>query len=135
MVKENFEWWNGGEPQLMLDSYAPDAEFDMSAVFTDTPALHGRDALRHQLDEWWNTWEGLRMDSLDVVDVGHGRFIVDVRLWGKGKLSGAEVEQRFAFLYTLRDADHKIVRAQLFPTAEAALDHAQASAPPRPTGR
>jgi ketosteroid isomerase-like protein len=50
-----------------------------------------------------------------------------VRLWGKGKRSGAEVDQRFAFLYTLREADDKIVRAQLFPDAQAALDHAKAS--------
>jgi ketosteroid isomerase-like protein len=98
-VNDNFEWWNGGEPQL-----------------------------RHQLDEWWETWEGLRMDSLQVLDVGRGRFVVDVRLWGKGKRSGAEVDQRFAFLYTLREADTKIVRAQLFPDAQAAMDHAENSA-------
>ena len=82
--------------------------------------------MRDQLDEWWETWEGLRMDSLEVLDVGGGRFVVDMRLWGKGKRSGAEVDQRFAFLYTLREADNKIVRAQLFPTARAAMDHAKA---------
>jgi hypothetical protein len=33
-VEDNFEWWNGGEPQLMLDEYAEDGELDLSAVFT-----------------------------------------------------------------------------------------------------
>jgi hypothetical protein len=42
------------------------------------------------------------MDPLKVFDIGRGRFVVDVRLWGKGKRSGDEVDQRFAFLYTLR---------------------------------
>jgi ketosteroid isomerase-like protein len=126
-VKDNFEWWNGGEPQLMLGEYAEDAELDISAVFTDTPPLRGHESMRRQLDEWWEAWEGLRMESLQVLDAGHGRFVVDVRLWGKGRRSGAEVEQRFAFLYTLREADNKIVRAQLFPNARAAMDHAKAT--------
>lgn len=127
-VRDNFEWWNGGEPQLMLNEYAEDAELDISAVFTDIPAIRGHENMRRQLDEWWDTWEGLRMDSLQVLDAGRRRFVVDVRLWGKGKLSGAEVEQHFAFLYTLRESDNKIVRAQLFPNAQAAMDNATASA-------
>ena len=126
MVKENFEWWNGGEPQLMVDTYAEDAEFDVSAVFTDTPPLRGHEAMRRQMDDWWDAWEGLRMDSLAVLDAGPGRFVVDVRFWGKGKRSGAEVEQRFAFLYTLSEGENKIVRAQLFPTLQAAMDAAAA---------
>ena len=68
------------------------------------------------------------MDPLEVFDIGDGRFVVDVRLWGKGKRSGAEVDQRFAYLYTIRMADEKIVRCQLFLTVEAAMDSAAASA-------
>jgi ketosteroid isomerase-like protein len=123
-VNDAFEWWNDGEPELMVDEYAEDCELDLTAVFTDMPVVHGHDGLRQQVDEFWKTWEGLKMESLDIVDVGSGRFIVDVRLWGRGKRSGAEVEQRFAFLYTLRDSDKKIVRAQLFPSAPAAIDSA-----------
>jgi hypothetical protein len=62
-----------------------------------------------------------------VSDVGERRFVVDVRLWGKGKRSGAEVDQRFAYLYTLREADEKILRCQLFPNVQAAMDCAAAS--------
>jgi ketosteroid isomerase-like protein len=123
-VKDNFEWWNGGQPELMVDEYAEDCELDLTAVFTDMPVVHGHEGLRQQVSEFWKAWEGVRMESLDVVDVGGGRFLVDVRLWGKGKRSGAEVEQRFAFLYTLRDPDKKIIRAQLFPSAQAAMDFA-----------
>jgi hypothetical protein len=34
------------------------------------------------------------MDPLAVFDVGGGRFVVDLRWWGKGKRSGLEVDQR-----------------------------------------
>jgi ketosteroid isomerase-like protein len=124
--QEGFECWNGGELDLMQDMYAEDGEFDLSAVFTDTAPFRGHEGMRRQWDELWETWEGLRMDPLEVLDVGDMRFVVDVRLWGKGKRSGAEVDQRFAYLYTIREADGKIVRCQLFATVEAATDAASA---------
>jgi ketosteroid isomerase-like protein len=123
-VAESFEWWNGGEPHLMLNDYAEDAALDLSAVFTDTPPIHGHDGIRQQIGEWYEAWEGVRMDPVEVVELGAGRFVVEVRMWGKGRRSGAEVDQRVAFLYTTREPDNLIERAQLFPTAQAALDYA-----------
>ena len=67
------------------------------------------------------------MDPLAVFDVGGGRFVVDLRWWGRGKRSGVEVDQRAAFLYTFRAADSKVVRGQLFPSVEAAVDFATGS--------
>jgi ketosteroid isomerase-like protein len=126
-VAENFEWWNGGEPHLMLDEYAEDGELDLSAVLPDSPVLRGHDGIRRQLDQFWEVWEGVKMEALEIFQIDRRRFVVDVRLWGKGRLSGAEVDQRFASLYTLRDADGKIVRCQFFPTLQAAMDFATAS--------
>jgi hypothetical protein len=126
-VSENFEWWNCGEPQLMLHEYAEDAELDVSAVFADTPPVAGHVGIRHRLDEWWDTWQGLRIDPLEVLEVGGGRFVVEVRMWGKGKRSGAEVDQRLAFVYMLRESDSLIARAHLFPSVHDALDFATRS--------
>jgi ketosteroid isomerase-like protein len=125
---EGFECWNGGELDLMQDMYAEDGEFDVSAVFTDTPPFRGHENMRRHWEETWEIWDGIRMDPLEVFDVGGGRFVVDVRLWGKGKRSGAEVDQRFAYLYTLRTTDERIVRCQLFPSVQAAMDFVTAAA-------
>ena len=130
--KDGFECWNGGELDLMQDAYAEDGEVDLSAVFRDTRPYRGHESMRRLWDEMWETWEGFRMDPLEVFDVGGGRFVVDVRLWGKGKRSGVEIDQRFAYLYTLRAGDEKIVRCQLFLTVQAATDCATASAPRGP---
>jgi ketosteroid isomerase-like protein len=113
----------------MQDMYAEDAVFDVSAVFTDVAPLRGHQNMRRYWDEVWETWEGIRKDPLEVLDVGDGRYVVDVRLWGKGKRSGVEVDQRFAYLYTLRLEDEKIIRAQLFPDVTAAISVAESSAP------
>jgi ketosteroid isomerase-like protein len=118
----------------MQEGYAEDGEVDLSPVFTDTRPYRGHESMRRMWDEMWDAWEGIRMDPLEVFDVGGGRFVVDVRLWGKGKRSGAEVDQRFAYLYTLRERDEKIVRCQLFPTVQAAMDFATTLTSAGPNG-
>ena len=112
----------------MQDMYAEDAEFDVSAVFTDVGPMRGHQNMRRYWDEVWETWEGIRMDPTEVLDVGDGRYVVDVRLWGKGKRSGVEVDQRFAYLYTLRMEDERIIRAQLLPDVATAISVAASSA-------
>ncbi len=112
----------------MQAMYAEDAVFDVSAVFTDVAPARGHQNMRRYWDEVWETWGGLRLDPIEAFDVGDGRYVVDVRLWGKGKRSGVEVDQRFAFLYTLRPEDEKILRAQLLPDVAAAISMAESSA-------
>jgi ketosteroid isomerase-like protein len=130
--KQAFEFWNCGEPDLMVGEYAEDGEVDLSAVFTGMAVFRGRDSMRRLLDEFWETWEGVRMEPLEVFDIGGGRFVVDLRFWGKGRRSGVEIDQRSAFLYTLRESDGKVVRSQLFPSVQAAMGYATGSESPAP---
>jgi ketosteroid isomerase-like protein len=84
--------------------------------------IRGHEGMRRQLDRFWEAWEGVKMEALEVFGVDDRRFVVDVRLWGKGRRSGAEVDQRFAALYTMREDDNRIARCQFFPTLQAAMD-------------
>jgi ketosteroid isomerase-like protein len=113
----------------MEQMYAEDTVFDVSAVFTDVGPMRGKENIRRYWYELRETWAGLRLDPVEVLDVGDGRYVADLRLWGKGKRSGAEVEQRFAFLYTVRPEDGKVIRAQLLPDVAAAVSVAESSAP------
>jgi ketosteroid isomerase-like protein len=127
-VQERFDCWNRGELDLMLEMYAEDAVFDLSAVFTDAAPVRGhRNMVRHwkELRETWGG--GMRLDPLDLLDLGDRCYVLDLRLWGKGTRSGVEVDQRFAFLYDLR-SDGKIIRARLFPDVAAAISVAESSA-------
>jgi ketosteroid isomerase-like protein len=128
-IEERFEYWNRGEFDLMLEPYADDGVFDLSAVFTDVEPVQGHRNMRRSWHELRQTWDGLRLDPREVLDLGDGRYVVDLRLWGKGKRSGAEVDQRFAMLYTIRAEDGKVIRAQLLPDVAAAISMAESSAP------
>jgi ketosteroid isomerase-like protein len=127
-IEERFECWNRGEFDLMLEPYAEDAVFDLSAVFTDAEPVRGHRSMRRSWSELRETWDGLRLDPIEVFDVGDGRYAVDLRLCGKGKRSGAEVDQRFAMLYDVRPEDGKVIRAQLLPNLAAAISMAESSA-------
>jgi ketosteroid isomerase-like protein len=121
----------------MLDMYAEDAVFDVSAVFTDIPPMHGREAIRGYWDTLRNTWDGLRIDPLQGFDLGDERIVIDQRMWAKGTRSGVGVDQRFAMLYRIRPDDGKVAHAQLLPdlaTAIETVERLRAASPGRPTG-
>src|SRR5215204_4983887 len=116
----------------MEEMYAEDAVFDASAVFTDVAPMRGKADIRRYWHELRETWAGLRLDPVEVLDVGDGIHVADLRLWGKGKRSGAEVEQRLALLYTFRPEDGKAVRIRMLPDVAAALSEAESPAPRPP---
>ena len=112
----------------MLELYAEDAVFDMSAVFPDVAPVRGH----HDMVRYWmelrETWGGgMRLDPLDLFDLGDRRYVLDMRLSGIGTRSGIEVDRRMAFLYDLRP-DGKIMRARLFPDLATAISVAESSA-------
>jgi ketosteroid isomerase-like protein len=127
LVRQGFECWNTGELDLMQGMYSPDAEIDFSAAFPDGGLIRGRQEIRRFWDEAWEAWEGFRMDPIDVIELDGERFVVPVRLWGKGRGSGIEIDQRFACLYTFGD-DGLVVRNELFLDTDAALAAANAVA-------
>ena len=105
----------------MLGMYADNAVFDVSAVFTDVPPMQGSRDIRRYWDTLRETWDGLRIDPLEGFNVGHGRVVIDQRMWAKGTRSGIGIDQRFAMLYTIRPGDRKITYAQLFTDVETAI--------------
>ena len=124
--EEGLECWNRDELDLMQAMYAEDAVLDVSAVFPDVGPMRGHLAMRRYWQELRETWEGIRQDPIDAFDLGNGRYVVDVRLWGKGTRSGVEVDQRFAMLYVLGSEDRKVELAQLFPDVASAIAVAEA---------
>jgi ketosteroid isomerase-like protein len=127
-VQERFDCWNRDEFEPMEEMYAEDALFDVSAVFTDVAPMRGKENIRRYWYELRETWAGLRLDPVEVLDVGGGRYVADLRLWGKGKRSGVEVEQRFAFVYDVRLEDGKVIRVRMLPDVAAAISVAESSA-------
>jgi ketosteroid isomerase-like protein len=117
--RERFECYNRHDFDAMEAMYLPDAVFDPSRVFLGEGPRRGHAELRQYWDEYWEILDGVRMDPVEVLDVGSDRYVVVAELGARGKHSRADVGQRIAFFYALRDG--LIARADLFPDREAAL--------------
>ena len=81
----------------------------------------GHGAVRASLARWKAEWDDYEMLPEEFVDRGD-RVVVTVRLGGRGRGSGVEIDARFYDVYTLRDG--KIVRMDQYTERSQALEAA-----------
>jgi ketosteroid isomerase-like protein len=82
-------------------------------------STQGHDAVRASLARWKGEWDDYELAPEEFVDRGDW-VVVTVRLRGRGRSSGVEVDARFYDVYTLRDG--KIVRMDQFTERSEALE-------------
>ena len=111
-----------GLSALDSDKVAPDAEFDFSEVYPDTPVLTGVDALRRFRDS--GPWGGspIHFEPERFFDVDDERVLVFVRVSATGHMSGARVETRVAHEFTIRG--DLLVRFKVYGDRDRALEAA-----------
>src|SRR5829696_9187881 len=71
-------------------------------VATTVEAFRGPESLLEWLDEGDDAFDAFTVELLDVEDL-HGHVVVSMRQRGRGKRSGAEVDDRITHVWTLRD--------------------------------
>ena len=84
-------------------------------------SAQGHEAVRASLVRWKGEWDNYELIPEEFTDTGD-RVIVTVRLRGRGRVSGIEVDARFYDVFTLRD--RKIVRMDQFTEPSEALEAA-----------
>jgi ketosteroid isomerase-like protein len=128
-IKEVFDCWNDRDFEGMLDMWAEDGVFDVSAVFADIATARGRADVSRCWQDMLESLDGLRMDPIEVFSLDPGRYVVHMRLWGKGKRSGVEVDQRYGYLCRFGE-DGKCLHGRLLPDLASALAVGQGTASP-----
>lgn len=78
----------------------------------------GLDAFATAVDAVSGTFAGVGVDIDEMLDVGD-RVVVLATLHGRGRGSGAEVERRQGYVWTLREG--KAIRFEWFNSPEAAM--------------
>jgi ketosteroid isomerase-like protein len=82
-------------------------------------ATQGHDAVRASLARWKGEWDDYKLMPEEFLDMGD-RILVTVRLQGRGRGSGVQIDARFYDVYTLRDG--KIIRMDQFTERSEALE-------------
>jgi ketosteroid isomerase-like protein len=78
----------------------------------------GHEAVRTSLARWKAEWDDYEVEPEEFADIGD-RVVVTVRLRGRGRSSGVQIDARFYDVYTLRDG--KIVRMDQFTDRAEAI--------------
>ena len=78
----------------------------------------GHDGVLEAMNEWFETWEWMRVEIVDISEIGD-RVFFTLHQRAKGKSSQIEVELTSYNVYTFRDG--KVIRLELFTEREPAL--------------
>jgi ketosteroid isomerase-like protein len=120
-VCEMYEALNRGETQKVLELLHPDAELHQDPSQPDSDSYYGREEFIRGYGRFINAWEEFRYDVEAAEQVGDC-VLLSLRLWGRGRGSGAETTTSMFHAWTLRDG--KAHRCFVRTTRAAALQAA-----------
>ena len=120
IVKSGFAGFESGQFFELLD---PEIEWEARRDLPDSSIYRGHDGVHQLLGRFSEVMDEIWFRPEEFIPIGEDRVAVPLRWGGKGKGSGAVVqESRETWLFTLRG--EKVVRVQEFATREQALEAA-----------
>jgi ketosteroid isomerase-like protein len=93
-------------------------------VGTTVEAYRGPEALLEWMDEGDDAFDDFTIELLDVEELG-GHVMASMRQRGRGKASGAEVDNHFTHVWTLRGG--RAIRLESFARRDDAVRYVQRS--------
>jgi ketosteroid isomerase-like protein len=122
LVRSLYANWERGD-----FSRADWADREIEFVIADWPdagTWSGRAGLTEGMREFLRTWEDFSLEPDEYRELDDGRVVVSVRVHGRGKTSGLELEQTFgtrrgASVFHIRD--RKVTRLAIYWDRDRAL--------------
>ena len=108
-------------PDAMAEFWDPDIDWRAAeGAIDDVGEMHGPVAVRRYIQDWIDTFDDFSVAVEDMQDVGDDRVLAIQRLNGRAKLSGTEIDLRYAVVNTVRDG--KVVRGREYLKVQEALE-------------
>jgi uncharacterized protein len=105
-------------PEGLLDLLADDVEWDYVGAFPESATYYGPEAVRRFFAQWAGAFNDFGFEPEEFVDAGD-HVLVRLRQWGRGKATGAAVENRTWQVFTFREG--RIVHCRGYPDKAEAL--------------
>jgi ketosteroid isomerase-like protein len=123
-IRIGLEAWNRRNLDRALSGLHPEIEWRIPeaerAGLDFDEVYHGPEGVRKFWQLFWDAWEEISLEPEEFVELGVDRVLVLGRFRGRGRGSGAEVEQTFGHIYEFRD--DLIAGFEAHWTREAALE-------------
>ncbi len=109
---------------VTLDAiFSEQGEFHSTFAASEGRVFRGREGVRDYFATLGEVFDDMRIEIEEIVDAGEDRLVVVVRVAGRGKGSGANVEQRNGQIW--RFADRRIIRIDSYLNPTEAFDAAR----------
>jgi uncharacterized protein len=119
IVRRFGEAWQRGDFAAALSTLDENVEWCDQVAIPGAEVHRGREAVRRHFEQWLDAWKEIDYTAEEVLDPGNC-VVVMVRRCGKGARSGAEVNDRVTYVYTV--CGEKIVRFEAFTDKAEALE-------------
>jgi ketosteroid isomerase-like protein len=120
IVRRMYETYHAGDAAASLACFDPDVVVDFSRR-ADGRVGQGREYLSQAVASWMGAWEEWQEEIEDIRDLGSQVYVAATQR-GRGKGSGVEVEQSYAFLCEVGGGT--ITKVTYYPQAAEALEAA-----------
>ena len=120
IVRAVHDGWARGDFRVAQELFAPDFSWDQPAEAVESGSRRGpevRDALRNLFD----VYDDYRVEASEFID-GGDEVVVVARSKGTAKASRMELDQLFAFVWTVQGG--RLARLRVFTDREQALEAA-----------
>jgi ketosteroid isomerase-like protein len=119
IVRQYFPAYDRSGVDGLAEFWHPDINWRaVEGALDDVGLMEGPDAMRDYLRQWEETFESGRMEAQELIDAGD-QVVALVRGIGRMKDSDAEIDLRYAIVFTIRDG--KIATGREYFTREEAL--------------
>ena len=97
---------------VVFDSFAPEVEVREDPRFPEAGVYRGREAVGRYFAQFTENFDEFTFEAEDFIDLGGDRVLILFRLRTRGRGSGAMVEVRPGWIYTIRGG--KTVRIEAY---------------------
>ena len=120
IVRRIYNGWSRGDFSVGTDLLAPDFEWHQHAEAVE-PGSHRGAAIGAAIKKIFDVYEDFRVEPEEYLDAGD-KVMVMARNRATGKGSGVELDQRFAYVWTVRLG--KLVDLEVYEDRRDALEAA-----------
>jgi ketosteroid isomerase-like protein len=123
IVRDSLKALADGGLDALAEFWNPDINWRaIEGAPDDVGEMHGRDAARRYVQDWFDTFDNFTVVAEELLDAGDDRVVAVQHLIGRARQSGVETELRYAVVYTLHEG--KIARVREYRDRAEALEAA-----------
>ena len=96
--------------------WSDEGEFHSTFAASEGRVFRGRQGIRDYFATLGDVFDDMRIEIEEITDVGEDRLVVELRVSGRGKGSGVNVEQRNGQVWTIVDSKVARIDSYMNPT-------------------